>query len=87
MGEHGRVSGVADMKAEIYKRGPISCGISATKGLDAYRGGIYAEYNEEPQVNHIVSVVGWGVEDGIEFWWAIHRYGYTRILSPSPPLE
>lgn len=69
MGDHGRVSGAAAMKAEIFARGPISCGISATVGLDHYSGGIYAEFVPGgAQINHIVSVVGWGQEDGIEYW-------------------
>ncbi len=66
--EHGRVQGAHAMKAEIFKRGPISCGIDATEGLDKYTGGIYTEYNPSPQTNHIISVVGWGEEDGIPFW-------------------
>lgn len=70
--QFGQVSGADDMAKEIYTRGPISCGIDASPILD-YTGGIVSEKGES--VDHVISVVGWGSEQGKQYWIVRNSWG------------
>lgn len=81
--EYGEVSGAARMQAEIFARGPISCGIDAAP-ITKYTGGISRERGRS--VDHVVSIVGWGEEAGTKYWivrnsWGQYwgELGYIRV--------
>jgi len=94
VGDYGPVVGVAAMQAEIYARGPISCGIEATANFEKnYTGGIYQEFIPTPSINHVVSVLGWGSDavTGTAYWivrnswgtpWGEH--GFFQIVQGKP---
>eukprot|EP01026_Neomeris_dumetosa_P054480 TRINITY_DN4901_c0_g1_i1.p1 TRINITY_DN4901_c0_g1~~TRINITY_DN4901_c0_g1_i1.p1 ORF type:complete len:335 (+),score=36.12 TRINITY_DN4901_c0_g1_i1:510-1514(+) len=75
--EYGGVLGREQMMKEIYARGPIVCSIDATDYLcNNYTSGVFAEYLKEPEYDHDISVVGWGVdEDGVEYWHIRNSWG------------
>jgi cathepsin X len=62
VGDYGSARGADQIKAEVYQRGPVSCSIMATAGLEAYTGGIYSECHSRILSNHIVSIIGYGHE-------------------------
>lgn len=63
------------MKAELAKNGPLACGIAVTDKFQDYTGGIYEESKLFPQINHEISVVGYGIEDGVEYWIGRNSWG------------
>jgi len=80
---YGSISGASAMAKEIYNNGPISCGIDASPILK-YTSGIVSDEGEG--IDHVISVVGWGEEDGKQYWivrnsWGEYwgEMGYVRV--------
>jgi len=81
--EYGDIQGADNMAKEIYARGPIACGIDASKML-TYTGGIASQPSDS--IDHVVSVVGWGTEGSQQYWivrnsWGEYwgEMGYVRV--------
>lgn len=73
---YGAVKGSADMMAEIYKNGPIACGINAEEIVD-YTGGVLDLPHQLKMINHIISVVGWGYDGALnkQYWLIRNSWG------------
>ena len=84
--EYGIVSGEEAIMAEVYARGPVAAGVDADP-LHDYKGGIYAK-NPPYEINHVVSIVGWGeTAKGLKYWivrnsWGEYwgEMGYFRVI-------
>ena len=72
--EPSNTENVHAMKAELFARGPIACGVDATP-IEDYQGGIITDPSDN--INHIISVAGWGVDpdSGEEYWIGRNSWG------------
>jgi len=74
--QYGFVNGEHPMKAEIMKRGPISCRQAVTKAFFAYKGGIFKDTSGDTKPRHATSLLGWGTSaDGQKYWIARNSWG------------
>jgi len=74
--EYGMINlDVHAIKAEIFARGPVAANVDASPIVD-YTGGIVQDHKFlDKMTNHVVSIVGWGVEDGIQYWIVRNSWG------------
>ncbi|CAK9052619.1 Cathepsin Z [Durusdinium trenchii] len=74
--EYGTLSSTEAVKREIFARGPVACGINANEILE-YTGGILDLPHASREIDHIISVVGWGKnpEDGSQYWKIRNSWG------------
>ena len=72
-------SDVESIKQEIYKWGPVVSGIQVYKDfIDDYNGTtIYMGPKEgsKSEGGHAVEILGWGKENGVDFWWICNSWG------------
>jgi cathepsin B len=68
---------VADAKWEIYNNGPIEAVFDVYDDLAYYARGVYYKTSEKLLGIHAVTVLGWGVEDGKDYWLCKNSWGDT----------
>jgi len=68
---------VDELKTAIYLKGPIAAGVDDDDGFDEYEGGIFSSTAPPPEetTNHAVILVGWGNENGTEYFIGKNSFG------------
>ncbi|MBN2226678.1 MAG: hypothetical protein JW763_04885 [candidate division Zixibacteria bacterium] len=61
------------MKQAIMDHGPLSVGVHANSALQAYGGGIFNGCDENGELNHAVTLVGWDDSQGTEGVWFVRN--------------
>ena len=69
--------GIETIKKAILIEGPVSASIACDREFASYREGIYTSSlsGHIEAGNHAVEIIGWGKENGIEYWILFNQYG------------
>jgi cathepsin B len=64
------INGATNMQKEIMTNGPIQVAFNVYKSFMTYKSGVYKKHFWEllPEGGHAVKIVGWGTEDGQDYW-------------------
>ena len=67
---------VEAIQAEIFARGPVTAEING-RPLHDYHGGVYSDETGDKETTHIVSIIGWGMNEttGIQHWIVRNSWG------------
>jgi cathepsin B len=85
-GEIETASGPAQIKQMIMEGGPVETAFTVYSDFENYAGGIYKHVTGGPAGGHAVKIVGWGSENGQDYWKVANSWnpywgekGYFRI--------
>ena len=75
------------LKVLVVEHGAVMAAVQTNVAFGAYRGGIFADCDDkEGEVDHAVTVVGYGREKGMDYWliknsWGVDwgEDGYMRL--------
>jgi len=73
------ISGPVNMQKDIMTHGPIQVAFMVYKSFMSYQSGVYKKHFWEllPEGGHAVKIVGWGVENGADYWLVANSWGPT----------
>jgi len=72
---------------EIMTNGPVEAAFTVYSDFEDYTCGIYQKTSNKAEGGHAIKIVGWGVDNGVQYWKVANSWnptwgenGYFRIL-------
>jgi cathepsin B len=59
---------VRQIQLEIFHNGPVQSQMIAYDDFLFYKSGVYQHVKGNSNGNHAVKIIGWGIENGVDYW-------------------
>jgi len=73
------INGAVNMQKEIMTNGPVQVAFMVFKSFMSYKSGVYQKhwYEFSPEGGHAVKVIGWGIENSVDYWLVANSWNTT----------
>lgn len=68
---------VDHIKREIYEHGTVTAAFTVYMDFLTYSSGIYQHMTGEAEGGHAIKMIGWGVEEGVDYWLCVNSWNNT----------
>jgi len=72
-----KATSVKEIQSEIYANGPMETGFNVYADFMNYKSGVYYHVSGALEGGHAVKIVGWGSEDGLDYWLCANSWNTT----------
>jgi cathepsin B len=71
------ISGVDNIKMEIMTHGTVTAAFTVYTDFPTYSSGVYQHLTGEAEGGHAIKMIGWGVENGLDYWLCVNSWNNT----------
>ena len=72
-----KINGVDSIKKEIMTHGTVTAAFTIYMDFLTYNSGVYQHMSGEAEGGHAIKIIGWGVEEGLDYWLCVNSWNDT----------
>jgi cathepsin B len=71
------IRGVESIKKDISTYGTVTAAFTVYEDFYSYSSGVYEHMSGDALGGHAIKMIGWGVEEGVDYWLCINSWNET----------